>query len=50
MKCAKRAYRDEIAAKVAMARIAQVGEAREKAPARSYRCPRCHRWHLTSKR
>ena len=48
MTCAKRRYRDEIAAKLALARITAHGEAREKTPQRAYRCPACRGWHLTS--
>ena len=46
--CTKRRYRDEAAAELALARIAEAGDAREKTPQRVYRCPRCRGWHLTS--
>lgn len=37
----KAAFRDELAAKMALAKIPD-------GPNRAYRCPECHRWHLTS--
>ena len=46
--CTKRRYRDEQAAELALARIADAGDARDKTPQRAYRCPRCRGWHLTS--
>ncbi len=49
MKCAKRRYRDDIAAKLDLARIANVSKS-AKSPQRAYLCPACHGWHLTSKR
>jgi hypothetical protein len=48
MKCAKRRYRDNIAALVALAKIQNRGETRGfNIPVRSYHCPRCKGWHLT---
>lgn len=48
--CAKRRYRDKIAAKLALASIqADDSSARPKTERRAYRCPRCRGWHLTSK-
>lgn len=47
--CRKRRFRDEIAAKLALAGIEQDGDVREKAPRRAYRCQACGGWHLTSK-
>lgn len=44
----KRRYRDEIAAKLALSRIARYGEPREHTPIRCYHCPICDGWHLTS--
>ena len=41
-------YRDDIAAKVALAKILNDGEARSKDLQRSYRCPLCRGHHLTS--
>lgn len=49
MTCVKRRFRDEIAAKLALARIEKGADVREKAPRRAYRCPACHGWHLTSR-
>lgn len=49
MTCAKRRYRDEIAAKLALTNVKQKGDAREKTPRRAYQCPKCHGWHLTSR-
>ena len=46
--CTKRRYRDEATAEHALARIRDAGDAREKTPQRTYRCPRCRGWHLTS--
>ena len=46
--CTKRRYRDEAAAGLALARIHDAGDARERTPQRAYRCPRCRGWHLTS--
>jgi hypothetical protein len=44
----KRRYRDEVAAKLALSRIATFGEQRETMPTRAYPCPICRGWHLTS--
>ncbi len=46
-KCGKSQFRDEISAKIAMAKIA-VKSTELKIPTRAYRCPMCHYWHLTS--
>lgn len=46
----KTAYRDEIAAKLAMATIRHHGATRAKTPRKAYRCPDCNSWHLTSQR
>ena len=46
--CVKRRYRDEATAELALTRIREAGDAREKTPQRTYRCPRCRGWHLTS--
>jgi hypothetical protein len=45
--CAKRRYRDKVAADVDMARIAHIST-RSHVPVRSYRCPNCRGFHLTS--
>ena len=48
--CAKFRYRDEIAAKVALARAQRKdGSKRPKTEKRAYKCPKCRGWHLTSK-
>jgi hypothetical protein len=42
-------YRDEIAAKMALATIAAQDKShRDKTEQRAYRCSRCRGWHLTS--
>lgn len=46
--CGKRWYEDRIAADLALARIRTWGRAMRKDPVRSYRCPGCDGWHLTS--
>ncbi|MGY5099655.1 hypothetical protein [Streptomyces sp. 900105245] len=46
--CGKVWFADRIAADLVLAVIRSRGEARAKEPVRSYRCPRCHGWHLTS--
>lgn len=46
--CGKTRFVDRIAADLALARIRAHGRARGKEPIRSYCCPRCHGWHLTS--
>lgn len=52
----KRRFRDRIAAEAALARITfrhEVSGRRRahayKVPVRTYRCPECHGWHLTSR-
>jgi len=47
----KKRYRDEIAAKLALATYRR--KDRSSSPgleARAYRCPECRGWHLTSKK
>lgn len=46
--CSKRYYADRISADLALARIRARGRALGKDPVRSYRCPHCGGWHLTS--
>jgi hypothetical protein len=46
--CGKTWFIDRIAADLALAKIRSHGVARAKDPLRSYHCPRCHGWHLTS--
>lgn len=49
-RCGKRGYRDNIAALMALADIRHDDSSRRvKQEVRAYHCPRCHRWHLTSK-
>jgi hypothetical protein len=48
MSCGKIRYRDEIAAKFALATTGRHDERRPKNETRVYKCPRCHRYHLTS--
>lgn len=48
--CGKRRFRDRIAADLALARIRCSGAARHRDPVRSYACPTCDGWHLTSRR
>lgn len=49
MTCKKVSYRDRIAALLALARIRHDDNPRRgKQESRAYRCPECHRWHLTS--
>jgi hypothetical protein len=43
-------YRDKTAALFALAMIRPRRERREKNEVKSYPCPQCHGWHLTSKR
>jgi len=48
-KCFKFRYRDEIAAKLALATIKNQDRAsRPKTERRAYSCPECRGWHLTS--
>ena len=45
--CQKIRYRDKLAAKIALASTGRKrGRARDEQ--RTYRCPQCHGWHLTS--
>lgn len=46
--CGKTKFVDRIAADLTLAGIRAHGRARGKGPIRSYLCPRCHGWHLTS--
>lgn len=47
--CAKRRYRDRIAADLALAKIVRADRTdRPKTERRAYHCPRCNRYHLTS--
>lgn len=41
-------YRDKTAALFALAMIRPRHERRDKSEIRSYPCPKCHGWHLTS--
>ena len=47
--CGKTKYKDGIAAKLALAKIALKDNLRGKAPIRAYACNLCNGWHLTSK-
>jgi hypothetical protein len=47
MVCRKRRYRDKLAADVDLARIAHISH-RAHIPVRSYHCPDCLGYHLTS--
>lgn len=48
-RCKKQAYRDEIAAKLALAEARwKDGPRRAKLETRVYRCPQGNHWHLTS--
>ena len=48
--CGKVRYRDEIAAKLALASAQRKdGSHRAKTEKRAYRCPKCRGWHLTAK-
>lgn len=46
-KTGKRQFRDDIAAKLALAKL-QNNSTRLSVPQRAYKCPMCHKWHLTS--
>lgn len=49
MSCGKRRYKDEIAAKLALATVQHTdGSGRPKLERRAYRCPKCAGWHLTA--
>lgn len=48
--CGKRRFPDRIAADLSLALIRAQGRARGKDPVRSYPCPDCDGWHLTSRR
>lgn len=47
MVCRKRRYRDEVEARIDMARIAATSAAK-RVPVRAYHCPYCSGWHTTS--
>jgi len=47
--CAKTRYRDEIAAKLALAKLARQGKQGHD-ECRAYRCEKCAGWHLTSQK
>lgn len=50
MSCTKHRYRDQIAAKLALAKVrSQDKSHRPKTEQRAYRCPECKGWHLTSR-
>lgn len=47
--CKKRKYRDEITAKIALSKVRSQDKSwRSKLECRAYKCPSCHKWHLTS--
>lgn len=46
--CKKRKYRDELGAKIALAKIINSANSMHEEK-RHYYCPRCRGWHLTSK-
>lgn len=46
--CGKRRFDDRIAADLALALIRSRGLALSREPVRSYGCPECGGWHLTS--
>lgn len=48
-KCAKRRYRSEIDAMIALSNAGNSHDGRAKTEVRCYRCPKCGGWHLTSK-
>lgn len=51
MTCAKVRYRTEIDAKIALSNTAYTAAQRsdeKRQESRTYRCPRCKGWHLTS--
>lgn len=49
--CKKIAYHNEVAARLALATAQRkdMGN-RPKIETRAYKCPTCHKWHLTSQR
>lgn len=50
-RCPKVRYRDELAAKIALASTSAAADRRndeKRRERRAYRCPRCKGWHLTS--
>ena len=47
MTCTKKRYRDEIAAKLAVAKLRNQDKPGHP-ERRAYRCPACRGWHLTS--
>lgn len=46
--CKKRRYRDKLAAEMELARIKRRDKPRPKQEKRSYECPNCRGFHLTS--
>ncbi|AZM54563.1 hypothetical protein DMA15_20000 [Streptomyces sp. WAC 01529] len=46
--CGKVWFADRVAADLGLAVVRSRGDARAKELVRSYHCPRCHCWHLTS--
>lgn len=48
-KCVKIRYRDEIAAKLALAKLGRQDKPGH-TEARAYPCPACRGWHLTSQK
>lgn len=44
----KRRYRDDLAARIALAGIRHRNHAPHRQEQRAYRCPKCRGWHLTS--
>lgn len=48
VRCSKVRYPSRARADRAVATIRKMGDARQKKPTRSYLCPLCNGWHLTS--
>jgi hypothetical protein len=46
--CRKRRFRDKVAADLAITKRQRNDQRRERTEVRSYLCPSCHKWHLTS--
>lgn len=46
--CKKQRFKDEIAAKLALAKIGNKNRPGSRAESRAYHCPKCKGWHLTS--
>ena len=49
MYCGKVAYPAQASAQYALTHIVLIGEQRDKTPVRTYHCPTCGFWHLTSR-